>query len=264
MSNFKLIILFLIVTVLIVSCKKNEEQKIDSVSNYEYKIVMSPDYKIKEIVYGTDDNVYYKSTIQYFDKTIEEDIYSNDNQLVESKVYYLNSGGFADSSIDNYTSSNYQRKSICKYQYLHDRLSEADYTVFSINEKNNDTTYSNSENFSTYVYTNDILTSGFNGQNYTFTTIPNKLSFDLLNIDKLYLGYSGNIGFNSSIIGKQEEFLVSTIQYYNSKDNVTKYDYSLNSDGLITEMRYKYPDFDYINFVIKNYEVIITFNYTIE
>jgi hypothetical protein len=262
MCNLKSLFLFSILIILLVSCKKDKDQKFDSVSNYYYNIVMTSDNKIKEVVYGNGTNILNKAIFQYYDKTFEEDIYTNTDQLEDTKVFYLNSAGLADSSVERYSSTNYQRTKISRYQYMNNSLSEIDYSVFTASETSVDTTFSNSKGIYAYVYANDILTSGFNGQTYSFSAIPNKLGLDLLNIDNPYAGF--NVGFNSTIIGKQEDFLISTIQHYNSKDNITTYNYTLNNDGLITEMSYYYPSFDNINFVMKEYEFIVTFNYTVE
>lgn len=264
MDKFKLLILSVLVSLLLFSCKKSENVKYDSVLTYDYKVILSSDNKIKEIDMSSNNNFRYKAVFQYINKILVQNNYDNVDNLLESKTYYLNDSGLVDSSRYLYYSYNkiYNDTTIGKYQYINGRLSEVIYSINYFSVFYSDTVHSNTKNSFEFEYNNNILSSNLNGQIYTFTSIKNKLGFSILDFEYSHINF--NFGFVNSIFGVQEDFLLSTIQYNKSSVNIARFSYTINNDGLITKIIKTYPNFNYTDYSVENDEIIYTFSYTNE
>lgn len=265
--------LLILITVLW-SCKKNDDTKLNpidssNISNYDYKVLLGADKKVKEIVVSYNNNLNYKLTYQYFDKSFIQNTYSSNNDLILAKYYYMNDSSQVDSSTFfgiNTNNSILNDTTFSYYKYTNSILSEIDYvryysSLVLIGNDIYDTVRKESSGFLSFEIKNNEISSNMDGSLYSYSNIKNVIGLSILNFD---LKHNIDFGFNSQNFGNQENYLISKIQYYGSDVNVTSFSYTLDSNGYITMIEKTYPEFDYTKYEIVYYKSIYNFSYSFE
>lgn len=274
MKTTKLFFCFLMLTAILFSCKKNEDTSPININylegnNYDYKIILTADNKVREVVVSYNYSTNYKQTYQYFNKYFTVNVYIYNNNLIVSKYYYLNDSNRVDSSTFfgiSTSSSKLNDTTYSYYKYTGSVLSEVDYkryysSVYSLGGGRYDTTHVRGSGFKSYESSSNKLTSDMNGSTFYYSNIKNKLGLSMINFDQKQ---NIDFGFNVPYFGNQEEFLISEIHNYGSTVNVTKFSYTIDSNGFISKIEKTFPQFDYQKYEINYYKTIYNFTYSYE
>jgi hypothetical protein len=274
MKTIRLFFCFLIVLTILYSCKKNDDATTSNISyvvtnNYNYKIILSTDNKVKEVVISNNNYINYKLTFQYFNKYFIQSIYNSSDNLILSKYYYLDDTNRVDSSIFfgiNASNNSINDTTYSYYQYNRSILSEVDYNRYSfylssIGGGKFDTIYQKVSGFKSYEDSANLISSDMSGSKYYYSSIKNKLGLGIISFDQRQYG---DFVFNVQYFGNQENNLINEIQHNGSKVNVTKFSYTIDFNGFINKIEKTYPQFDNTKYEIDYYKTVYNFSYSYE